>query len=64
LRGLSDVKVPTIITFVAYWVIALPGGYVLGVSGPYGTVGIWAALACGLAFAALFLAARLARLTR
>ncbi len=64
LRGLSDVKVPTVITFVAYWVIALPGGYVLGVSGPYGTVGIWAALACGLAFAAIFLAARLARLTR
>ena len=26
LRGLSDVKVPALITFVAYWVIAIPGG--------------------------------------
>ena len=26
LRGLTDVKVPALITFVAYWVIALPVG--------------------------------------
>ncbi len=29
LRGLADVRVPTVITFIAYWVVALPGGYLL-----------------------------------
>jgi len=64
LRGLADVRVPTLITFVAYWVIALPGGYALGFTGGFGGVGIWVALAAGLAFAAVLLAARYARLTR
>lgn len=64
LRGLSDVKVPTAITFIAYWLLALPGGYLLGVRGPFGAVGVWVALAAGLAFAAVFLAWRFARLTR
>jgi len=64
LRGLTDVRVPTLITFVAYWVIALPGGYALGFAGGFGGFGIWLALAAGLAFAAVLLAARYARLTR
>jgi len=58
------VRVPTLITFVAYWVIALPGGYALGFAGGFGGFGIWLALAAGLAFAAVLLAARYARLTR
>lgn len=58
LRGLTDVKIPTLITFVAYWVIALPGGYFLGVHGPLGPPGVWAGLAGGLAFAAVLLAWR------
>jgi MATE family multidrug resistance protein len=64
LRGLSDVKVPALITFVAYWVIAIPGGYLLGSRGGFGPLGIWAGLAAGLAFAALFLGVRFTRLTR
>jgi MATE family multidrug resistance protein len=63
LRGLMDVKVPTAITFVAYWMLALPGGYFLGVRG-MGPLGVWLSLAAGLAFAAVFLAWRFARLTR
>ena len=63
LRGLMDVKVPMVITFVAYWVIALPGGYWLGVRGAHGPLGIWAALAAGLAFAASLLAWRMYRKT-
>ncbi len=58
LRGLTDVKIPTLITFVAYWGLALPGGYLLGVRGPFGPEGIWAGLALGLAFAAVLLAWR------
>ncbi len=64
LRGLSDVKVPTIITFTAYWIIAIPLGYLLGVRLGYTALGVWAALALGLAFAAIFLGLRFARLTR
>ena len=64
LRGLTDVKLPAVITFVAYWVVAIPGGYVFGVHGKFGAVGIWAALAAGLGVAAVFLAWRFARLTR
>ena len=62
LRGLTDVRIPTIITFIAYWMLALPGGYFLGVRG-IGPLGIWISLATGLAFAAIFLALRFARLT-
>lgn len=57
LRGLADVKVPTLITFVAYWLIALPMGYFLGVRG-IGPMGVWLGLAAGLAFAAILLARR------
>jgi multidrug resistance protein, MATE family len=63
LRGLTDVKIPTVITFVAYWLLALPFAYFVGVRG-IGPLGVWIALAGGLAFAAVFLAWRFARLTR
>lgn len=64
LRGLSDVKIPTLITFVAYWVFALPGGYVLAFHTPLGAVGVWAGLAAGLGCAAVLLGWRFHRLTR
>ncbi len=64
LRGITDVKVPALITFLAYWVVALPLGYFLGVHRGFGAVGVWSGIATGLAFAAIFLAARFARLTR
>jgi multidrug resistance protein, MATE family len=64
LRGLTDVKVPALITFIAYWVIALPGGCYFGLKAGHGAVAVWVSLACGLAFAAIFLAMRFARLTR
>ncbi|MBC7365998.1 MAG: MATE family efflux transporter [Undibacterium sp.] len=64
LRGLTDVKLPAVITFVAYWLVAIPGGYVFGVHGKFGAVGIWMALAAGLGVAAVFLAWRFVRLTR
>jgi multidrug resistance protein, MATE family len=64
LRGVADVKIPTAMTFVAYWVIALPGGYFTGVHAGYGPTAIWWALAAGLAVAALSLAARFYLLIR
>lgn len=64
LRGISDAKIPAIITLLAYWGVALPLGYALGIRGPQGAVGMWIGIASGLAFAAVFLTARFARLTR
>jgi len=63
LRGLTDVKVPTVITFIAYWVISLPLGYLLAFHTRLGPLGIWAGLAGGLACAAVPLAWRFRRLT-
>lgn len=64
LRGITDVRVPAAITLIAYWVIALPIAYLLGAAGPLGAKGVWSGIASGLAFAAIFLTARYARLTR
>lgn len=48
LRGMGDVNIPTLITFVAYWVIGLPCAYVLGISLGFGVKGIWYGLTLGL----------------
>ncbi|MCJ7552412.1 MAG: MATE family efflux transporter [Ignavibacteriaceae bacterium] len=58
LRGLTDVKGPTIITFVAYWVIGLPSGYLLGFIFDYGVEGVWIGLSLGLFCSAIFLTLR------
>ncbi len=52
LRGMSDVKVPTLITFIAYWIIGLPLGYLLGIRNHMGPNGVWIGLLVGLAMAA------------
>jgi MATE family multidrug resistance protein len=64
LRGLSDVRIPTVITFIAYWVLGTPIAYGLGLHTHFGAVGLWLGLAFGLAVAAVFLALRFFRLTR
>lgn len=53
LRGLGDVRVPTGIAFVSYWLIALPTSYGCGFVAGFGAMGVWAGLALGLAFAAV-----------
>ena len=63
LRGLTDVRVPTVISFIAYWVLALPLGYSLAFHTPLGAVGLWSGLAAGLGCAALLLSWRFHRLT-
>jgi len=55
LRGLTDVRIPTWITFIAYWAIALPLAYVLGIELEYGAEGIWYGLAAGLTISAALL---------
>jgi MATE family multidrug resistance protein len=64
LRGLGDVRLPTVITFVGYWLCAIPIAWVGGFALQAGPVGVWTGLATGLGFCALFLARRFALLTR
>jgi multidrug resistance protein, MATE family len=55
-RGLSDVKLPTLITFSSYWLIGLPVGYLLAFHFNLGVHGIWYGLLLGLTTAsALFM---------
>lgn len=58
LRGLTDVKGPTLITFIAYWIISLPIGYILGFTLNLGVVGVWIGLLIGLSCSALMLTIR------
>ncbi len=55
LRGMSDVKTPTIITLIAYWAIGLPLGYVLGFTFGLNALGVWYGLLAGLSIAAVLL---------
>jgi multidrug resistance protein, MATE family len=58
LRGLTDVKIPTLITFIAYWILALPMGYVLGFILDFGVEGVWLGLLTGLTSSATMLTIR------
>ena len=64
LRGLTDVKVPTIVTFVAYWLTAIPLGYILAFTFGMGINGIWYALCIGLTIAAVLHIWRFDRLSK
>jgi MATE family multidrug resistance protein len=55
LRGLQDVKIPTIITFIAYWVIGFPVSLYLGLYTPLRSTGIWIGLLAGLTASAIML---------
>jgi MATE family multidrug resistance protein len=44
LRGIQDVKIPSVITFLAYWVFTIPVGYFLCVTLKMGAFGMWIAL--------------------
>jgi multidrug resistance protein, MATE family len=52
LRGLQDVKIPSVLIFISYWVIGLPLGYWLGFKMNMGAIGIWIGLLIGLTLTA------------
>lgn len=64
LRGLQDVKIPTIITFISYWLIGFPVSWFLGKENVYGSFGIWLGLLAGLTTAAILLYIRFNYLTK
>ncbi|MCW3102789.1 MAG: family efflux transporter [Bacteroidetes bacterium] len=55
LRGVKDVKLPTVITLIAYWVIGLPMSYVFAFKMGLGANGVWYGLSLGLLIAAVCL---------
>jgi MATE family multidrug resistance protein len=64
LRGLQDVKIPSLLIFVAYWVIALPLGYALAFPLGMQANGIWIGLFIGLTLTAGAMVVRFNRLSK
>lgn len=64
LRGLGDVNMPTFITFLSYWVIGIPVGYILGIELKMGVEGIWYGLTFGLLTASVLLFIRFQNRTK
>ena len=63
LRGLGDVKVPSVVALLAYWAVALPLGYWLGFGLRLGAPGVWTGLLAGLSIVAVVLLVRFRRET-
>jgi MATE family multidrug resistance protein len=61
---MQDVKIPTIMTFIAYWLIGFPICYYLGLYTPLKSTGIWIGLFFGLASASIMLYLRFHYLTK
>lgn len=69
LRGINDVKLPSFYIFVAYWVVAMPMGYMLSHTTHqdafyHGVNGIWIGLSIGLTLSAIILTSRFYYLLR
>lgn len=64
LRGMQDVKIPTIITFIAYWIIGFPVSIYLGKYTNLGAVGVWIGLLAGLGTASFLLYIRFRQLLK
>jgi MATE family multidrug resistance protein len=55
LRGLGDFKYPVLINLAAYWGVALPVAFLLGLHTPMGLTGVWLGLYSGLFMASALL---------
>lgn len=58
LRGIKDVKIPTLFIAIAYWVVGIPIGCLLAFYYDMGAVGIWTGFIIGLTLSAIFLSLR------
>lgn len=63
LRGLQDVRIPTLFVAIAYWVVGIPAGYFLAFQLDWNITGIWTGLVLGLSGSAGLLSGRFWRLT-
>lgn len=60
---MQDVKIPSYLTFIAYWLITIPLGYFLTVTMKMGALGMWIALGLGLTISAVLLVTRFLKLS-
>ncbi|HEX8461711.1 MAG TPA: MATE family efflux transporter, partial [Segetibacter sp.] len=58
LRGIKDVKAPTIFVAIAYWMIGIPVGYFLSFKLEMGAAGIWIGFVTGLTASSILLNTR------
>jgi MATE family multidrug resistance protein len=63
LRGIKDVKTPTALIAVDYWVVGIPFGYIMAKQFKLGAAGIWLGFITGLTLSALFLSIRFLRIS-
>jgi MATE family multidrug resistance protein len=62
LRGLQDTRIPMLLSFLAFWVIGLSSGCVLGFIFHFGAIGLWIGQSLGVAVSALVFVWRLHQL--
>lgn len=58
LRGMKDVKTPTVFVAIAYWLIGIPVGYYLSFNLHMGASGIWLGFVTGLSASSVLLNTR------
>ena len=64
LRGIKDVKTPTVLIGIAYWVVGIPAGYFFANHLKMGAAGMWLGLILGLTFASIFLQTRFFKMAK
>ncbi len=64
LRGLQDVRLPTIYTTLSYWFVGIPVGYILGVLLHWEVIGIWVGFIVCLSLMAVLLSRRFLKITK
>ncbi len=64
LRGLQDVKIPTLFVAIAYWAIGIPLGVFLAFDLNWDVNGIWVGLVGGLSVSAVLLSLRFLKITQ
>lgn len=68
LRGCKDTRIPLMLAILAYWVVALPLGYLLGLTDrivpAMGAEGFWVSLVVGLAISGVLMSSRMVLVLR
>ncbi|NOT37151.1 MAG: MATE family efflux transporter [Saprospiraceae bacterium] len=64
LRGIQDIRIPTLYTTISYWIIGLPAGYFLAEYFQWKVYGIWTGFILCLTISAVLLLYRFYKITR
>jgi len=63
LRGIKDMKIPTLLIGISYWILGIPVGCLLAFHYKMGAAGIWTGLIVGLSFASISLTMRFRKIS-